>query len=571
MSQIIYVIHKTSSPSLLSNSVERLKLISKRINPENIVAKDTRIVCSENSIVAIYNPMSTITIKETSISMGIAMDDWSKIGEKPENIDGSFAIYRNNEDEFQICTDMVASRTIWFYKDREKFIASSSQRAIIMFLGDFEFNDKVIPWMLSSGTIGPGYSYDKRLNQLKPNSLVTLNKVKWTIQEENFRISLKNKYNTKQEAKEVLKETLIETFSKFKIDSDKYFLPLSGGYDSRGILMLLRKNKNLETVTWGEKNARLEIDGDAYIAMILAEKFGISNWFYESHQSNINVKSALKVFLANSEGRIDEISGYMDGMKMWSEFYYSGKECMIRGDELIGLSIPRTELEARRAGGITLLEDYYKMDYKEFFNYPEQTFELPDEKDLYRKKGYFALNFEHPYKFAALNSVKDPYLEIINPLLTSSVLKVVFDMFDDKIIGDKNLFKEIVDELCPDVPIAKKGANRPLEALISSENVVDEFIDCFDNLTSDDIIDSEIIELIKSKIHKTNKKELIIKSKTQLLRRILPNVLYNYVRSRINKREIDWHRFALRAYILINIGRIFKEDASYLKYDSNPL
>ena len=50
-----------------------------------------------------------------------------------------------------------------------------------MFLGNFDFDKRTIPWMLSTGTLGPFYSWDKRISLLPPDSSITLNKNNWSL------------------------------------------------------------------------------------------------------------------------------------------------------------------------------------------------------------------------------------------------------------------------------------------------------------------------------------------------------------------------------------------------------
>ena len=53
---------------------------------------------------------------------------WKPLQEYP---DGSYAIFRERNDHVEIVSDVVGSRIIWYYKDDELFIASTSQRRIL--------------------------------------------------------------------------------------------------------------------------------------------------------------------------------------------------------------------------------------------------------------------------------------------------------------------------------------------------------------------------------------------------------------------------------------------------------
>ena len=569
MSKIIYIIYNPDKKMDSIREIEKLEAIEKEILPDNITPNPAYYVQSENSIAAIYNPVSTLPIEDSSVCMGYTPHaHWSDINCNPDEIDGSFAIYRNSKEHFQIATDMVASRAVWYYKDNNVFIASSSQRAIIIYLGSFEFNRNVIPWMLSSGTIGPGFSYDKRLSLLEPNSLLTLNKQNWTLVKTNLKIELTNKYNTNAKAKFDLKKSIESTFEKFKIDYNKFVLPLSGGYDSRGILMFLKEKENLKTITWGAKESLYEKDNDAYIAKKLVKKVGVENIFFESYKEGVSLKESLNRFLENSEGRIDHIGGYLDGMEMWKTFFENGFECIIRGDELVGLSNVSSKLEARSNENLTLLSDYFNIDKNIIAKLPKQIIPQSPYEDLYKSKGYWAIYNEHPIVFSALNDIKLSYVEVFNPLLSATIINTVAKMFDKDLIGDKQSFKEIVDEMC-DVPIAKKGANKPIGNVLSSVEIKTEIYQTLSNFDKYDLIDKEIIDYALDRIKINNSNEKLRKNKTEIIRKYLPEFIIRIIKQNVNKRELSLHSFAFRLYILIRMIYIFNKDSKLLENENS--
>lgn len=349
MSKLLYVIYRKPQKNIINEDKILLDALNKHISPDNIVPNDALLLETDNSLCSIFNPVSTIQIKDTSICLGYSPNDyWNEINRRGDEIDGSFAIFRNNDNTFQVVNDMVASRTIWYYFDEDVFISSTSQRAIIAIIGSFEFNENVIPWMLSSGTIGPGFSYDKRIKIMGPNSIITLDKYKWKLNVDKKEIYLSNKYSSIEEAKNALNTALEQTFNKLEIDNNKYVLPLSGGYDSRAIFIFLKNKKGLKTITWGVKESQFIDDNDACIAKQLSKKYDVENLFFESYKNDLPIKDVLNRFIDCSEGRIDHLGGYMDGLKMWKDFFEIGFETIIRGDELIGLNVVKSKFQARR-------------------------------------------------------------------------------------------------------------------------------------------------------------------------------------------------------------------------------
>ena len=72
------------------------------------------IIMKNNIYIGIFNPVNSISIKNTSVCMGkfIGKDDywWQPHAKIP---DGSYALFRSNKFTVELASDIVASRTIW--------------------------------------------------------------------------------------------------------------------------------------------------------------------------------------------------------------------------------------------------------------------------------------------------------------------------------------------------------------------------------------------------------------------------------------------------------------------------
>lgn len=121
--------------------------------------------------------------RKTSICLGHLINPsdnwWEPNTELP---DGSYALIRSNEQYVELITDLGGSRTIWYIFTDEALIASSSQRAIIYLLKNFIPDRSAISWMLSSGTLGPGFSWDSRINMVPPNTRIILERSSWKLE-----------------------------------------------------------------------------------------------------------------------------------------------------------------------------------------------------------------------------------------------------------------------------------------------------------------------------------------------------------------------------------------------------
>ena len=151
----------------------RIQILLERLHaeliPDNIQPNETRVVRSGNASIAVINPVSVSPTHNGSVLLGHMVrkpENWWEPG--APSPDGAYGLFRLDEKTIELVTDSLASRTIWYVKTDDTFIASTSQRAIVMLLGSYEPNCDAAIWMLSSGGLGPSNSWDARLRQVDP-------------------------------------------------------------------------------------------------------------------------------------------------------------------------------------------------------------------------------------------------------------------------------------------------------------------------------------------------------------------------------------------------------------------
>ncbi|MEX2569400.1 MAG: hypothetical protein WD431_25895, partial [Cyclobacteriaceae bacterium] len=284
MSKILSIWKKSDFNPGIKNTIQK---ICKQLEPDNIHANEPEIHVGMNWSYGIMNPTSSLLKTDSGVILGKIFGDnegWDKIGKV--GLDGSFAIFRNNSQFAEISSDVAGTRSIWYYLDKEYFIASTSQRAMIMFLGSFKMNEEVVPWMLSTGSLGPFLSWDKRIKLLQPDASLALNKEKWEIMIQNVPIVYEGRKLTKKEGYQLVFDAIKETFKDLNLDFEKWAITLSGGKDSRGILLTLLANgekaENIKTYTHGHKGSQQIKGTDGAIAKIIANKYGVQNDFFSS-------------------------------------------------------------------------------------------------------------------------------------------------------------------------------------------------------------------------------------------------------------------------------------------------
>ncbi|MEO6256957.1 MAG: hypothetical protein ABIO69_09125, partial [Sphingomicrobium sp.] len=354
------------------------------------------------------------------------------------------------------------TRTAWWVLTEDYFLASSSQRAIVRLLGDFQFNREVIAWMLAGGTLGPQGGWDARLNRLGADTRLVLDRAAWTVEASTRPAAFAPSPGADDAQQAALEQALAASCAALALDRLEWRLPLSGGYDSRFILTTLHAGGvRPQCITWGRAGAPREKGSDAFVAAELAERLDCPHQYFDVGASPEPVATIVERFLHNGEGRVDHVAGYLDGFAIWKTLSGANIELVLRGDEAFGWSAVSSEREVRKAVELLLLEDYFpQAKLAELGIEPNR---VPAELERgageslaeWRDRLYQTLRI--PTVLAALSDLKLAYLEIANPLISRRVVEVVRATRDD-LRTDKALFRRIVDRAGPAVAFAKFGA-----------------------------------------------------------------------------------------------------------------
>ena len=93
--------------------------------------------------------------------------------------DGTYALLRYDEATIELLSDVIALARSGMWSTDEAFLASTSQRALVALLGDFQLSRPAVSWMLSSGALGPEASWDARLSRLPGCSRLAFDRTTW--------------------------------------------------------------------------------------------------------------------------------------------------------------------------------------------------------------------------------------------------------------------------------------------------------------------------------------------------------------------------------------------------------
>ncbi len=569
MSKVLYACFRENRPEEFSD--ENINLLSKRLEPDNITFKDPEIVYDKNKLIAVFNPNDSLKIRGTNVCLGNILnstDLWWK--PKSRSPDGSYALFRGDDQIVEVIGDMLATRTIWYYHDDNLFLSSTSQRAIIFFLRSFQLNEQAISWMISTGTLGPGYSWDDRLQPMAGDSILTLDHKSWKIHIEKAECVFRPVKRTDKKHYIALEESLIESFSKMDLDYNKWVLPLSGGFDSRAIFCMLKAEDGLNCVTWGLESSLIDKSNDAYIAKELADKYDKKHKYYLTDLSKEPIDKIFNRFLISGEGRICDIGAYLDGFKIWKDLFEEGIHGIIRGDEGFGARAVMSGADIRFHMRFPMSSEFSNLKNLQKLGISKQKF--PDWLNRYngeslngwRDRVYH--EYEMPFIFAALNDLKLSYVEVINPLLTREIISTVRTL-PIYLRTNKKLFRKIVKEMDKDISFAEKDATATMENIFANKSVKNEILTELNSPQALSALPLEFVKYLIDKVatSKTVKRSFVYRIKYNL-KRSLPELVKNLLRGSVLKVTMDYKELSFRAYVVSKMNHILTEDSNSCKY-----
>lgn len=563
MSKLILVCSRGDHPDF----VGRLRQACDRLVPNNIAARPPHVANYGRLVTALVNPSLGSSVRGASVCLGQVFS-YSGHWDEPHSAapDGSYAICRANDRSVELLTDFVGSRTLWYYFDDNLLLASSSQRALVTLLGSFELNREAIPWLLSSGCLGPEAAWDRRFHRLGPDSRLTLDRTSWKLSVQAEPVQFKPSGLTARRYAELLQEALSTVCESLDDSPDQWRLLLSGGVDSRALLLFLRRRAP-QCITWGRQAALEEPGNDAFVARSLAARLGVAHrYFSTDHDSSSEpLRVIVHRFLVAGEGSIDHLSGYMDGFAIWRELFQAGITGIIRGDEGFGWIEVASETDVRYSVGALLLEDYFSADLLRRWDLPAQRWpeELQRHSDetlpTWRDRLYH--QFRIPVILAALNELKSPYVEIVNPLLSRRILGLVREM-PDSLRTDKKLFRRLVRALGPRIPFATHAAIAEPKRILSAAPFVEFMREELSSVVAEGVLPDSLRRQILAGLRSDpggapSPKPLLERVKQRVPRRVLM-MLKRVLPPR--RPSLDPYVLAFRATLLVGMVRMFEED-----------
>jgi hypothetical protein len=466
---------------------EVLRRCALELSPDNIAANPPALLQGDGIVRAVVNPVTGVRADEHGVCVGALFEDadWSTPLTAPP--DGSYALVRHDDATVELVADAFASRTIWYVVDDDVLLASTSQRALAILLGDFRPNPETVAWMVSSGYLGPEIGWDARVRRVPGGTTLRLDRSRWELSTNLRRIEYRPVAASRNEHIARLREAVFTACRDVDLREAAWVLPLSGGHDSRALLVgLLRTGARPTCVTWGLTSSLDQPGNDAYVARQLTEHFGLEHQYCVLDPTGEPLRDVLTRFLLAGEGRAEDFSAYTDGMKTWEELFSQGVSFVVRGDTP-GLGSgqgrpydPVNDFKVRAMIGRALMvADYPDGHVVRRLGLAPQHFPPALRRRHGETLGCYRDRMHNEYKlatmFAALNDPKCAYVEVVNPLLHRAVLKAVSELPDELRQWEVG-YADMVAGLVPEIPFDKHHAEAQADDLQGWQAMHDELL-----------------------------------------------------------------------------------------------
>lgn len=485
MAKFVYICFREPSDAAVEAAHVSIQEINKRICPDNLDVEPASISSDSGVLAGIFSPSDAVSIIGSSVCLGKTVDGtrWQELNQPAPS--GVYLIARSDSDFVEIVTDTTASRTAWYFMDEQVFVASSSQRALTMLLGDFRPNKVAISWILSTGSIGPYAGWDSRIQRVNSNTTLALDRRSWTLSIDTKALLVDPIEASPDEHRSLLAQLLSRSVRRLSFDLDRWILALSGGADSRGLLYLLAQTDDgdrLKTLTWGLESSTEDYENDAQVAAELAIEMNVSHSYHPTETSQEPIKALLGRFITCGEGCIDHIAGYMDGFELWRDLHSRGIHGVIRGDQLFGGKPVSEEADVWHSMGVWRWDEFENLPLASDLGL--ENIRLPEKLQRQRSetleswRDRLRYQFRLPVFVAALSELKTPYVEIVSPFLMGDVISHMLAV-PDHLRTSKTLYHSLFHAsageniLGPEIPFAKYRAIGFAKSLLKKPEFVD--------------------------------------------------------------------------------------------------
>ncbi|MBK1631871.1 hypothetical protein CKO31_14230 [Thiohalocapsa halophila] len=527
------------------------------------------MVASEHALSVVYGPLPSLLADGLSFCLGAPANPGpTHLAMDAPAPDGTFALLRCDGHAVKASTDYTASRSIWYCLTEDAFVVSTSQRMLVAALGSYQPNTQALGWFLASGTLGPENAWDARAQLLPGNSTIRFDPQSWRLDlQPGGTLTVREVKRPDLEHEQRLRSAVDEAAASMISEDQQWVLALSGGMDSRSLLYYLQEKGNVEAVTWGLRDAPKRPDSDAALAIQLAQQCGLKHSYWVTDIEQANLEKVFARFVAAGEGRLDHLSGYMDGLALWARL--SAKPVtMIRGYDAFGSKGPaRNEYQARDASTLLTADDF-----RDAF-LPDELRASPDQipQSLGRRpsesladwRDRLWLEYRTPYVTASLDDIKFAYTEVVNPLLSRPVVET-FQQLPEHMRTHKRVFRHIVEQMFPGVPFARRDSVQHIGSIARQSDVKTFLADKLRAAGGDSILPVSFSHWLANNLDQGEERIARRRRVVATIRTYMPQPVQDMLRA-IGHRtpRMDARRVAIRAVLADLATKQLAADASF--------
>jgi hypothetical protein len=544
---------------------DALRRCGRMLRPPGVTHRDTRLVAGPGLTLAVVDPGGGVTVHDASVCLGRILDapgEWWRPGATAP--DGVYALCRCSPDTVEIVTDIAGSRPVWYYQDGGLFLASSSQRALVALLGDFRLDREAVTWMVAARSLGPRASYDERLSRAPQDGTVRLHRASWSLETDSHWEHYRAATRSDDEHARLLNDAIVETCRYLAPDAERWPLLLSGGYDSRALLVgMLQAGALPRCLTWGFEAALADERSDASIARRVATAAHVEHEFFALDRQSEAAVAALEEFVIRSEGQVMDFTMYVDGFAVWRTLADRGCVGVIRGDNYpwAYLGEFRDIRAVRHHCGADFVEDYAPGHPIRRLGLAAQSWpahlEQRRDEDLLRYRDRLQRTLYIPARVAPLNQIKSSFVEVVNPLKARRVATVVKSL-PERLRLHPGALARVLELHGPPVPFADRPAATLPEILTRADvraAMADGLSSGSARLLFDHAALDEIVQGLLQPAGSSGRSSV-----TRRLRAALPRKIKDVALPVIGNR-LDTTELALRMFIAARAVRLFREDA----------
>ncbi len=435
------------------------------------LGKENRIAANAKHLIGFEGYLSDIDLRGNDL-LSWLLEQYAQKGEDfVRDLRGSFviALVERGGDKWMLYSDQTASRPFFYALQNGSLFFSPEIGPLAAVLENRTPNKASLLQFLISGYLFSGTTLIKEIKQIRPGELLVFEKNAVKLRK-YFDYKVKpEKGVRRRDVIPRLNKALSERIGEMWRMADSPAVLLSGGYDSRYIMLSIAENVTDATkilaVSWGQDSGRP--GSDLVVADEIVKKLGCRHVVIEKNTEN---------FEQDFERMFTAQSGMTD-----AAFYHSGElavceslrtkhgvNSLFRGDECFGFGTEVFTMQnALRAVAMSypefvpgldgLIAEQWKETYAEF--HEELRKRMDEEQHPNDLKDTLYCNERLTMALHPLNYFKYGYQNIFLPLIDVDVLQIVRTL-PRHMRDDKAIFKDCLSARFPrfaDIPFATRN------------------------------------------------------------------------------------------------------------------